>query len=188
VSLPAVAIAVLAATTRYPQVTSSETSNTVSGTLVAVVGAYVLEAARRRSFLANRRADLLLGNVLPAPIAERLKHGERRIAQQHDEATVLFADLVGFTELAAKMPAAKLVETLDEIFRGFDELARRHGLEKIKTRSATRTWRRPACRRRASITRARSRRWRWRCRRRSRRAPTASSSASGSTPGRWSPG
>ncbi len=78
-------------------------------------------------------SERLLLNVLPPPIAERLKLGERPIADHFPEVTVLFADLVGFTRLATLLPASELVGSLNEIFSVFDMLAERHGLEKIKT-------------------------------------------------------
>jgi adenylate cyclase len=79
------------------------------------------------------RSDRLLLNVLPRPIADRLKSGEARIVNSFDEVTVLFADLVGFTTLSTLISPTKLVRLLDEIFSAFDALANRHGLEKIKT-------------------------------------------------------
>ena len=75
----------------------------------------------------------LLQNILPAPIAERLKLQESIIADSFDEVTVLFADLVNFTELSAQIPATKLVDLLNKIFSVFDRLTQKHGLEKIKT-------------------------------------------------------
>ena len=79
------------------------------------------------------RSERLLLNVLPAPIAERLKRHEGVIAEQHDEVTVLFADLVGFTAHSAEMEARELVSLLDRIFSAFDRLADAEHLEKIKT-------------------------------------------------------
>jgi class 3 adenylate cyclase len=81
----------------------------------------------------HRRSEELLLNVLPAPIARRLKQGEQPIADHLDEVTILFADIVGFTELAERSAPRDLVDRLNEIFTAFDELADRHGLEKIKT-------------------------------------------------------
>ena len=75
----------------------------------------------------------LLQNILPAPIAERLKLQESIIADSFDEVTVLFADLVNFTELSAQIPATQLVDLLNKIFSVFDRLTQKHGLEKIKT-------------------------------------------------------
>ena len=79
------------------------------------------------------RSERLLLNVLPATIAERLKHGPDVIADSYDEVTVLFADVVGFTAYADARPPADVVALLNRLFSEFDELADRHGLEKIKT-------------------------------------------------------
>jgi adenylate cyclase len=79
------------------------------------------------------RSDRLLLNILPQPIADRLKSGETRIVNSFNDVTVLFADLVGFTTLSTRIPPTELVRLLDQIFSAFDELADRHGLEKIKT-------------------------------------------------------
>jgi len=102
--------------------------------------ALILEQSRRRVFLFSRmldaermRSDRLLMNVLPAPIAARLRVREGTIAESFESATIVFADLVGFTPLAARMQPAELVANLDELFRRFDALAREHGVEKIKT-------------------------------------------------------
>lgn len=81
----------------------------------------------------RERSEHLLLNVLPRQIAERLKLGEVAIADRFPEATVLFSDLVSFTELSARMAAADVVSLLNEIFSAFDQLAGTHGVEKIKT-------------------------------------------------------
>jgi class 3 adenylate cyclase len=78
------------------------------------------------------RSEALLLNVLPATIAQRLK-SERRIAEHFPDVTVLFGDIAGFTQLSQRLPPAALVDTLDEIFSAFDDIADKHGLEKIKT-------------------------------------------------------
>jgi adenylate cyclase len=79
-------------------------------------------------------SERLLLNVLPAPIAARLKNGETTtIADSLADVSVLFADLVDFTRLSAALPPAELVALLGEVFSTFDELATRRGLEKIKT-------------------------------------------------------
>ena len=75
----------------------------------------------------------ILTRILPKSIAKRLQSGETRISQLHAEATVLFADLVGFTALAGRINPGSVVEILDEIFRRFDAICARHGVEKIKT-------------------------------------------------------
>ena len=83
---------------------------------------------------ARAEADALLTNILPEPIAERLKERpDARVADSVDEASVMFSDLVGFTELAHKLGAARTVALLDQIVTEFDRLAARHGVEKIKT-------------------------------------------------------
>ncbi len=79
------------------------------------------------------RSDRLLHNILPASIVDRLKRGSGRIADSFPRATVLFADIVGFSELSAGMPPEELVTLLSEVFSAFDGLVERHGLEKIKT-------------------------------------------------------
>ncbi|MEM1172724.1 MAG: adenylate/guanylate cyclase domain-containing protein [Cyanobacteria bacterium P01_H01_bin.35] len=81
----------------------------------------------------QEKSERLLLNILPAPIAQRLKQGEKTIADTFSEVTVLFADLVGFTKLSANLSPAELVELLNMIFSRFDELAEKYGLEKIKT-------------------------------------------------------
>src|SRR6187401_2165474 len=81
----------------------------------------------------NRENERLLLNVLPAPIAEQLKKQPGIIAQRFDDVSVLFADIVGFTVMSARMSPTELVEMLNGLFSTFDELADRHGLEKIKT-------------------------------------------------------
>jgi class 3 adenylate cyclase len=79
------------------------------------------------------RSDSLLLNILPKPIADRLRNGETHIVNSFDEVTVMFADLVGFTALSTQIEPTKLVFFLGQIFSAFDELADRHGIEKIKT-------------------------------------------------------
>jgi len=80
----------------------------------------------------HARSERLLLNVLPPPIAERLKD-EETIADRFEHATVLFADVVGFTPFAESLPPEEVVGVLDELFSAFDRLAEEHGLEKIKT-------------------------------------------------------
>ncbi len=83
--------------------------------------------------LEQKKADRLLLNILPEPIAARLKRGETTIADHFDEVTVLFADLVEFTDFASGTDPTRLVERLNEVFQYFDELVEARGLEKIKT-------------------------------------------------------
>ncbi|TAJ40280.1 MAG: HAMP domain-containing protein [Reyranella sp.] len=81
----------------------------------------------------NRENEELLLNVLPAPIANRLRGGEQRIADGFAEVTVAFADLVGFTALSSDMPPQEVVALLNGLFTRFDEAANDLGIEKIKT-------------------------------------------------------
>ena len=98
--------------------------------IIALVTFYAFTVADR----ARAEADALLANILPEAIAERLKEkpGER-VADNVAEASVLFSDLSGFTELSQKLGAARTVALLDQIVTEFDKLAAAHGVEKIKT-------------------------------------------------------
>ena len=98
--------------------------------IIALIVGYAFTVADA----ARAEADALLTNILPEPIAERLKERpDARVADSVDEASVMFSDLVGFTELAHKLGAARTVALLDQIVTEFDRLAARHGVEKIKT-------------------------------------------------------
>lgn len=81
----------------------------------------------------REKSDNLLLNILPSPIAKRLKDGETVIADEHSEAVVLFADLVGFTNISQDINPDLLVKNLNKIFTYFDNLVEEFGLEKIKT-------------------------------------------------------
>ncbi len=81
----------------------------------------------------QNQTEALLLNILPQPIATRLQKGENPIADHFEEVSVIFADLVGFTEFAANRPPKKLLELLNKVFSQFDQLAKHHNLEKIKT-------------------------------------------------------
>lgn len=89
--------------------------------------------ARQKLKAAQEQSERLLLNILPISIAERLKQEQSTIADSFAEATVLFADIVGFTPLAERIPPTEVVALLNQIFSKFDRLADRHGLEKIKT-------------------------------------------------------
>ena len=104
-------------------------------TEVAVIGWFARVSDRADAALATERerAESLLRNVFPASIAQRLKQSPGAIAEATSEVAVLFADIVGFTPMAAQMKPTELVALLDAVFTRFDELADRYGLEKIKT-------------------------------------------------------
>jgi len=79
------------------------------------------------------KTEKLMLNILPKPIADRLKRGEKNIAGSYSEVTILFSDLVGFTKLSTTTSAAELVRLLNDLFSRFDRRAEDLGLEKIKT-------------------------------------------------------
>jgi adenylate cyclase len=81
----------------------------------------------------REKSERLLLNVLPRAIAERLREGPSFIAERFEEATVIFADLVGFTQWADGIAPDELVRQLNDLFSGFDRLTEHLGLEKIKT-------------------------------------------------------
>ncbi|MBD2041841.1 adenylate/guanylate cyclase domain-containing protein [Microcoleus sp. FACHB-672] len=100
------------------------------GTVVDITYRKVAQEALRYQ---QEQSELLLLNILPEPIAQRLKLHPRTIADSFEEVTVLFADIVGFTQLSARISPTEIVELLNQIFSAFDHLAEKHGLEKIKT-------------------------------------------------------
>ena len=81
----------------------------------------------------RRRADGLLYSIFPQHIAERLKSQPGVIADEFEEATIIFADLVGFTELVATQAPQATVTLLNQVFGTFDAITAQHGVEKIKT-------------------------------------------------------
>jgi class 3 adenylate cyclase len=96
----------------------------------------MVEALREKNVVIqnkNRENEELLLNILPAPIANRLRGGEDRIADGFAEVTVAFADLVGFTALTSEMPPHDVVTFLNGLFTRFDLAAQDLGVEKIKT-------------------------------------------------------
>jgi class 3 adenylate cyclase len=97
--------------------------------LTAPVVVFVLE----RLGFERGRAESLLLNVLPGEVAAELKQRGETTARRYEEISVLFADIVGFTPLAAEMDPEEMVTKLNEVFSFFDALAERHGVEKIRT-------------------------------------------------------
>jgi adenylate cyclase len=81
----------------------------------------------------QEKSEQLLLNILPGPIAARLKQGEKDISEGFAGVTILFADIVNFTPMSEDLPPAELVDILNQIFSTFDRLSEQHGLEKIKT-------------------------------------------------------
>ena len=92
-----------------------------------------LEEAHKQILAEQERSEKLLLNILPAPIADRLKNSDKTIADGFADVTVMFADIVNFTQVAANMSPSQVFAMLNRIFSAFDELAEHYGLEKIKT-------------------------------------------------------
>ncbi len=99
------------------------------GFMATAAGLYLL----RRVDYFRRRADNLLLNILPDPIALRLKESSETIADAYSEVTVLFADIVGSTPLFSQLDPTEAVDWLNEVFTIFDHMAEKYGLEKIRT-------------------------------------------------------
>lgn len=97
------------------------------------VFAYDLNDARDKIALEHERANTLLLNILPGSVAEKLKEKKENIAEGYSEASIMFADIVGFTELAARYKPEEVVGLLNLYFTKFDEIMDDYGIEKIKT-------------------------------------------------------
>ncbi len=102
------------------------------GSVIAITFGLLYYFVGRRNFF-QQRSEMLLLNILPREISEVLKAEQRTIAAQYDAVSILFADLVEFTPMAATMTALDLVDLLNEVFQCFDDLVERYDLEKIKT-------------------------------------------------------
>jgi class 3 adenylate cyclase len=92
-----------------------------------------LQEANEQLSKEQEKSERLLLNILPESIAEQLKQGHSNIADGFAEVTILFADIVNFTQLSERVSPTELLKFLNEIFTGFDRLTEQHGLEKIKT-------------------------------------------------------
>ena len=96
---------------------------------------FFTENTQYKDLLANERekSDHLLLSIFPETIAAQLRNSNQSVADSFDNVTIVFADIVGFTEYASTMSASELVAMLDEIFSEFDALVDKYGIEKIKT-------------------------------------------------------
>jgi class 3 adenylate cyclase len=119
----------------------------VAGAVGVLLALRLVERVRRRLFVQElvireqadqlaeemQKSEALIHNVLPASIAARLLRGEQEIAVDYPQVTVLFADIVGFTPLSARLEARGVIDVLGRLFTAFDRLKSDHGLVKIKT-------------------------------------------------------
>ncbi len=92
-----------------------------------------LRGQQKQLRVEHRRSEELLYNIFPPTIVQRLKLQERTIADNYEDVTVIFADIVGFTQLSENMEPEKLLWILNKFFGEFDQIAHRMGVEKIKT-------------------------------------------------------
>jgi guanylate cyclase len=102
------------------------------GSMIAIVFALLYYFVGQRNFFQERSETLLL-NILPKEISEALKTDQSAIAAHYESASILFADVVGFTPMAAAMTPLRVVNLLNDVFHCFDDLVEKHDLEKIKT-------------------------------------------------------
>lgn len=123
----------------FPDAGPHWTSNIIAACVMGIVvekftfRAALREFTHRKAIDRQReRADKLLYNVFPESVATSLKDGKRSVAL-HGEVTILFADIVGFTELSTRLLPSQLLDVLENIFGKFDQLAQKLGVEKIKT-------------------------------------------------------
>ena len=107
----------------------------VSAVVFAIIFYFIAQKDRAYDLLRveQEKSDNLLLNVLPKEIAAVLKHEQRTIATSYDDASILFADIVGFTTLSTQMSPEEMIDLLNEIFSHFDSLVEKYGLEKIRT-------------------------------------------------------
>lgn len=108
---------------------------TLSGFAVTILVSFIAQRDRAYRLLdeEQRRARALLLSILPEEIADQLSHAPRIIADEFENVSVLFCDVVGFTPMSATMTPTELVQLLDDLFGHFDALVDEAGLEKIKT-------------------------------------------------------
>jgi class 3 adenylate cyclase/Tfp pilus assembly protein PilF len=105
----------------------------MGGFAVVLLFAGILLSQRNKIRQGKKRSDELLLNILPAEVAEELKAKGTAEAKHIDLVTVLFTDIIGFTEISSRMSATDLVDEINACFSGFDRIIQEHGIEKIKT-------------------------------------------------------
>lgn len=113
------------------------TSTIISATIIVFLTINYYKRAKNTALhllgVERERSETLLLNILPKKIAEMLKVEERTIAEQYDSASILFADMVGFTSMSTNMNPSEMVDLLNKIYSHFDTLSEKYGVEKILT-------------------------------------------------------
>jgi adenylate cyclase len=102
------------------------------GAVIAIAFTLLYYFVSQRNFF-QERSEMLLLNILPKEISEALKAGQQPMPAQYETASILFADIVEFTPMAATMTPLSVVDLLNEVFQCFDDLVEKYDLEKIKT-------------------------------------------------------
>ena len=105
----------------------------MSGCLMARIAAQLSTLHFWRSKLAAQKSERLLQEILPASVIQRLNEGPRLIYDEHAEVSIVFTDIVGFTDLASSVSTRELIEMLDQLFNKFDSLSDKHGVYKVET-------------------------------------------------------
>ena len=109
------------------------TKNHLKGCLIARIAAQLSTLRFWRSKLDAQKNEQLLQEILPVSVIERLNEGPRLIYDEHPEVSIVFTDIVGFTDLASSVPTRDLIEMLDKLFNTFDTLCDKHGVYKVET-------------------------------------------------------
>ena len=109
------------------------TKRHMSGCLMARIAAQLSTLHFWRSKLAAQKSERLLQEILPASVIQRLNEGPRLIYDEHAEVSIVFTDIVGFTDLASSVSTRELIEMLDQLFNTFDSLSDKHGVYKVET-------------------------------------------------------
>ena len=111
----------------------------IGANVIGIFTSYTLERFTRREFLQKYafqeqrdQSDKLLFSILPERIAEKLKQGRETIAEEFSSASVLFADIVNFTPISERFEPREVVDMLNELFSGFDQLVDKYSVEKIQ--------------------------------------------------------
>ena len=109
------------------------TKNHLNGCLIARIAAQLSTLCFWRSKLDAHKNERLLQEILPVSVIQRLNEGPRLIYDEHQDVSIVFTDIVGFTDLASSVPTRDVIEMLDQLFNIFDTLSDKHGVYKVET-------------------------------------------------------